>query len=155
MNEDIYIVAAHSNGQHEGASLRERILSLRGKQRREQVDVPGWAEALQPGEVIYVKGMTGSERDSFEDSMSVTGKNGTRAVSLKNFRAKLVARTVVDAQGRHLFTPSDIASLGELDATDLQTVFEVAQRLSGMTQSDVDELTGKSEDAPTDANTFA
>lgn len=128
---------------------REMILSRRGQTKRELVSVPGW------GGYVYVKGMTGSERDSFEESLAIVGKDGTRTPTLKNFRAKLVARTIVDEQGRHLFTPADIDALGELDANDLQTVFNVAQRLSGMTAADVEEMTGNSEGGPSDGNTFA
>lgn len=128
---------------------RDAILLQRGQTKRELVDVPAW------GGAVYVKGMTGAERDSFEDSLMVTLKNGTREMSIRNFRAKLVARCVVNAEGQHLFRPADIEALGELDATGLEIVLDVARRLSGMTNKDVDELTGKSESEPSDANTFA
>lgn len=144
-----------SNGASAPAlSLRDRILARRGQSRLERVDVPGWADVLEPGEAIYVKAMSGTERDKFEDSLAVIGDNGEREMNLHNFRAKLVARTVVDARGQRLFTPADVDALGQLAAADLQVVFNVAQRLAGMSKEDVKELSGKSEADPSDDSTF-
>lgn len=127
---------------------REDILARRGQVRRELVPVPGW------GGAVYVKALTGTERDKFEDSLAVLKKDGSRDLNLVNFRAKLVARTVVDERGERLFTPGDVAALGDLDAADLQEVFNVAQRLAGMSKADVEELAGNSSPAESDETTF-
>lgn len=117
---------------------REAILSRRGQAKREVVEVPGWGGAVQ------VKALTGTERDAFEESLAKRRRDGTREMNLVNFRAKLVARTVVDEHGAPLFSAQDVGLLGELDAADLQRVFDVAQRLSGMSAQDVDEITSNS-----------
>lgn len=109
----------------------------------EDVDVPEW------GGRVRVKALTGKERDALESSM-IVGKGKNKDVSLKNLRAKLVARSVVDEQDRAIFTDEDIPALGAKSAAALNRVYEVAQRLSGITQEDVDELTKNSETAPSD-----
>jgi hypothetical protein len=59
-------------------------------------------------------------------------------------RAKLVARTVVDADGEPVFSQQDVAALGELSAAALDRVFEVASRLSGLNEKDLEEMAGNS-----------
>jgi hypothetical protein len=106
--------------------------------RTEEVDVPEW------GGVVLVRGMTGTERDAFEARVVETHGKTTR-VNLVNFRAKFVASVCVDDAGQPLFTEADIAALGKKSAAALQRVFNVAQRLSGLSDEDVDELVKKSE----------
>jgi len=104
---------------------------------RELVEVPPW------GGSVYVRGLTGSERDLFEAEMVEwvgDGKNRYKQVTLENARAKLAARTICDENGKRLFTDADIRALAEKSAVGLQIVFDVAMRLSGLTQSAVEEL---------------
>ncbi len=106
-----------------------------GDRPREIVSVPEWG-----GEVI-VMGMTGSQRDSLE--ASVVSQEGRKSkLNLIGLRAKVVARSIVDEQGNCLFSEGDVVALGGKSAVALQRVFEVGQRLSGMTDSDVEELAG-------------
>jgi hypothetical protein len=113
---------------------------------RETVRVPEWG-----GEVL-VRGLTGAQRDEFEASV-VVGKGSNREVNIKNLRAKLVSLSVVDEAGALLFTDKDIDALGKKSAVALQRVFEVAQRVSGLTSADVDELSKNSEGAQSDGST--
>ena len=99
----------------------------------EQVDVPEW------GGHVFVKGMTGLERDTFEASI-VQQRGKDARVNLVNIRAKLAAATICDAEGIRLFNDKDVKALGKKSANALQRVFDVAQRLSGITEDDVDEL---------------
>ena len=105
-----------------------------------EVCIPEWGNLW-----VCVQGLTGSERDSLEASIVVQkGKNVT--ANLQNLRAKMVQRCVVDPSTRKLlFSPGDIAALGNKSATALQRVFDVARELSGMGDADVQELTGNSE----------
>jgi len=99
----------------------------------ESVHVPEWG-----GEVL-VRGLTGAQRDEFEASV-VVGKGSNRDVNIKNLRAKLVALSVVDETGALVFSDADVKALGDKSAVALQRVFEVAQRLSGLSGADVEEL---------------
>ena len=105
--------------------------------RRELVHVPEWGGSL------YVKSLTGAERDRFESSIQAT-KTGDTKLNLSNFRSKLVVLAACDSNGGRLFGDTDITALGQRNAQALQRVFEVAQRLCGMTKEDVEELTGES-----------
>lgn len=99
------------------------------------------------GGTVYVKGMTGKERDLFESTiMKVRGTK--RDLNLENLRAKLCALTICDEKGTRLFADGDVPLLAEKSATELQKVFIVAQRLSGITPEDVQELTEELKDNP-------
>lgn len=111
----------------------------------EDVHVPEW------GGWVRVRGLTGAERDAFEAEIIQTRGRETH-VNLRNIRAKLVARTIVDEEGKRIFGDADIHALGEKSARALQRVFEVAQRLSGLTDQDVEELAKNSESALPDGS---
>lgn len=101
----------------------------------EKISVPEW------GGDVYVKGMTGTERDAFEGSIvSANGKN--TSVNMVNIRAKLAAQSICDEGGTRLFDDKDIKVLGAKSATALQRIFEVAQRLSGIGDEAMQELAG-------------
>jgi ribosomal protein S21 len=107
----------------------------------EVVDVPEW------GGKVLIRGMTGAERDAFEESVMVTRGNN-RELNLRNFRAKLVARSIVDPVTKErMFSDNEIAELGKKSARALQRVFEAALRLNGMTAESVEELTKSTEEA--------
>jgi hypothetical protein len=104
---------------------------------RESVAVPEWG-----GEVL-VRGLTGQERDAYE--ATIMRLNGTNAqMNLMNARAKLVARSVIDESGERLFGDDDVALLAKKSAAALERVFNVAQRLSGLSKSDMEELSKNS-----------
>jgi hypothetical protein len=101
----------------------------------EVVDVPEW------GGKVLIRGMTGAERDAFEESVMVTRGN-SREINLRNFRAKLVALSIVDPVTKErMFSDHEVAELGKKSARALQRVFEAALRLNGMTAESVEELT--------------
>ena len=85
---------------------------------------------------LWVKTLTGSERDSFEQSM-VQKKNKP---NLNNVRARFAVLTICDEKGERLFTDNDAEALGKKSAAALDRVFEVAQRLNGFSDDDQREL---------------
>lgn len=101
----------------------------------EDVEVPEW------GGTVRVQALSGAARDQFEAAL-VAGKGKNRSVKLDNVRAKMVAASIVDADGKRLFTDADVRKLGEKSAAALQRVYTVAQRLSGLTDDDAEELAG-------------
>jgi hypothetical protein len=100
----------------------------------ETVPVPEW------GGAVLVRGISGKERDQFEVEL-IEGKGKNRDVNLRNLRAKLVAKSVVNEAGALLFGAADIDALGNKSAAALQRVYIVASRLAGLSESDVDDLT--------------
>jgi hypothetical protein len=99
----------------------------------ETVTVPEW------GGTIIVRGLTGEERDEFEASC-IRGKGRKTEVNYRNARAKLVVRSCYKPDGSRLFEEEDAPKLGKKGAAALSRVYEVAARLSGLTEDDLDEL---------------
>ena len=123
---------------------RDEILQVKDIEI-EEVEVPAW------GGSVFVKGMTGTERDAFEASIvQQRGKNAS--VNMANIRAKLASQTICDKDGLRLFTDADIKALGKKSATALQVVFDVAQRLSGISGDDVEELAKEMDANPFDGS---
>lgn len=121
---------------------RNSILSQTGR-TIEFVEVPEW------GGGVHVRSLSAYERDRFEASLQASKGNDSK-LNLSNFRSKLVVLAASDAEGNAVFADTDIGALGKTNAGALQRVFEVAQKLAGMTKADVDELTGNS-DAETES----
>jgi hypothetical protein len=113
--------------------------------KTEIVEVPEW------GGSVTVRTMTAAERDTFEAGL-VKGDGKARKTDFTNFRAKLVALTAVDPSGTRLFTDAEADQLGQKGAAPMQRLFEVAQRLNGLSQADVDDLTKNSSAAPSGAS---
>ena len=109
------------------------VLDLRDLQD-ELVDVPEWGYRLR------VRSLTGTERDAFEISL-LENRGKSREVNLSNMRAKLVAASVRKTDDGRVFTDGQVEALGKKNAAALQRVFRVAQRLSGLAEDEVDELT--------------
>lgn len=130
------------------SSIRNALLGQSGKFRYEscEVVIDGVTH------VIWFRSITGAERDNFEESIlkekikySAGGKKvRRREVTHDNIRAKLIALTACQGEGQPvpLFSPDDVRSLGEVDASVLDPLFEVASRMAGMTNDDVKELEG-------------
>jgi hypothetical protein len=113
----------------------------------EVVDVPEW------GGAVTIRALSGTERDRFEtESVSYgrTNQGGLQisGVQTNNVRARLVALSVIDADGKRMFSDKDVLALGDKSAAALNRVFEAAQRLSRISQRDVEELTADLKGGP-------
>lgn len=95
-----------------------------------RVNVPEWG-----GEVI-IRVMSGYVRDKYEESC--IGKNG--GTNLANVRAKMVAASLVDEEGKLLFSESDVIKLGKKSSKALDRIFIECQKLNSYSDSDVEEL---------------
>lgn len=101
----------------------------------EDVDVPEW------GGTVRVRGLNGAERDKFEAAFAAAGKD--KAKGYEMVRARLAAACIVDESGKRLFHGDAVTRrLGEKSAVALNRVFEVASRLSGLSEEDAEELAG-------------
>ncbi len=112
----------------------------------EDVEVPEW------GGTVRVRALTGAERDALEASV-VEQRGKKTKTNLKDFRAKLVARSVVNEAGQLAFSESDIKLLSQKNAGALDKVATVASKLSGMSEDDVEELTEGFEEDPSEEPT--
>jgi hypothetical protein len=123
-----------------GFKMGEKILTMEDIEAatdisKKLVRVPEWNGS------VWVFGMTSKERDDFEQTMiEIKGKNTTR--NMANIRARLCARCIrTDSTGsKRMFKADNIEKLGQKSARAVDRIFTVAQRLSGMSSEDVDEL---------------
>ena len=105
------------------------------------------------GDVI-VQGLTGKQRDAFEASCIQT-KGSRRTLNLVDSRAKLVMLSVINPDGSRMFQSSDVAQLSAMPAFIVDRLFSVAQRLSGITEQEIEDLgkllgEGPDEPSPSD-----
>ena len=109
---------------------------------------------FEKGEGVYVRQMTGRERDTFEQSIISFDKKGNVERKTQDFRAKLAVCTVCDAEGDLLFKPEDAEMLSmNISAARLEEIVKVAQKINGMSSEDVEELTKKSKGGRTASST--
>lgn len=101
---------------------------------REEVDVPEW------GGVVLMRGLTGSERDLYEQSIVSVGTGGKVDMKLVNFRARLVSLCMIGEDGNHLASEEELAGKS---AIVINRLFDIAQRLSGMKDNAVEEAKDK------------
>lgn len=127
---------------HELLSLRDQILRADDAQA-ERVHVSEW------GVDVWVRGLTGAERDAIEDSMV----KGRGKIDLGNFRARLLVKTVVDEDGKRIFNDEDATALGAKSAAALERLVNVAMRLAGIRAGDVEELAKNSAPGPSEGST--
>lgn len=99
---------------------------------RERVDVPEW------GDFVFVRGMNGAERDSWETELAKAGKDdevdsvAAGADASSSFRASVLVRCFCDDKGDRLFADADAAALGKKSGKALDRAFDIARRLSGI-----------------------
>jgi hypothetical protein len=115
---------------------REQILQLAGKRTIQKIDVPEW------GGEVYIRELLGKERDRLEASVLATNGNNKKS-NTENLRARLVVLAVVDENGNRLFSDEDAKTVGTLGVKGLQRAFIMAQRLSGLSDEEIEELTVK------------
>src|SRR4051812_49072710 len=86
------------------------------------------------GGSVKVRELTAGARDRFEEQHL----KAKRA----NFRARLVAWTVVDDDGVRLFDDNDLLSLASMPASTLDPIAEAATRVNALSTAEVEELEG-------------
>jgi hypothetical protein len=111
---------------------KENIISAYDS-RIEPVDVPEW------GGMVYVKTMTGTERDLF-DRMVLEGRGSDKNANIRNFRAKICVCCLCDSEGTRLFTDGEIEALGKKSSIVLDRISEVASKMNALGRADIEEL---------------
>lgn len=106
---------------------------------QETVAVPEWG-----GDVI-IRGMTGTERDAFE---ALVRPGGT--LDLRNYRSRLLVRVLVNESGTRIFTDAQASELGKRSAAVIDRLYDVAARLSGLSDAAQEEMEGNSEEPTED-----
>lgn len=97
----------------------------------EKVDVPEWSGH------VFVRCMTGRERDEFESS--ITGSK-TGKTNLSDFRAKFAAMVICDESGKRIFSNDDIIVLSEKSGAALDRIFDAGKKLNRIGEQEQREL---------------
>jgi hypothetical protein len=106
---------------------------------------------LGKDEYVYVRQMTGRERDKFEQSLIKRTRDSKGKVTgyeqaLDDFRAKLAVCSVCDEQGNLLLQPNDYPQLSQMmSAARLEKIVNESQKLNAITEEDKEELIKNSE----------
>lgn len=127
---------------------REKLLE-RHKFKIEKVE-------LGDGDFIYVRQMSGHEKDRFEQTLLLEVKQADGSITydraMDDFRAKLASCTVCDEDGVLLLSPDDAAVLSRnITAARLEVIINVAQELNKITQSEKEKMV-KNSDADRNGN---
>jgi hypothetical protein len=98
---------------------------------------------LGKGDFVFVRQMTGRERDKFEQSLIKENKNveGGFEKALEDFRAKLAVCTVCDEDGKLVLSPSDAPILSQMmSAARLEKIVNTAQDMNKITEEDKENI---------------
>ena len=106
---------------------KEQILNADDRASIE-TNVPEW------GGSVYVRVMSGTERESFEREWTSTEEK-----LLPQYKVKLLRRCLCDDKGETLFTNEDLAALGEKNALVLDRLFTECMKLNGFAKDSVEE----------------
>jgi hypothetical protein len=108
---------------------------------------------------VFVREMTGHEKDVWEQSMLKQKPSGNKnkgveyETTLEDFRAKLAVVTVCDADGNLLFKPEDAKVLNKMmSATNMERIVTAAQKLNAISEQEKEELLKNSEADQTDSS---
>jgi len=108
-----------------------------------QVDLGG-------NQIVFVRQMTGREREQFENLLVKKISKGGKVVdyqqSMGDFRAKLAVNCLCDEKGKNLMQPGDYATLSQnMSASKLTKIADAAGKLNGITEEDKEELVKNSD----------
>jgi len=101
--------------------------------KSEVIEVPEW------GGSVTIRRMTGGERDAYEADI-FESKGAQLQLKRENFRAKLIARCLVDDNGERMFSDGEIAALSKKSAAALDRLFAACQRINGMTAAEQEKI---------------
>jgi hypothetical protein len=123
------------------ALSKTAILAAKDTKLSDPVSVPEW------GGDVFVKTLTGTERDAFEDAYAEN--------KMKAFRCRFLVLTLCDDKGQRLFEDADVAELGKKSSVVINRLFEAAWKHNAFTNEAVESLGEGSPDGQSGGSTSA
>jgi hypothetical protein len=110
---------------------------------------------FEDGDFVYVRQMTGHERDAFEGTLLKKKRDTKGTVSFEqnteDYRAKLAVQTICDEKGELLMDEKDWSILSHnMSAKRLETIINKAQELNKISEEDKEALVKNLEPDPDD-----
>ena len=121
------------------ALSKAKILAAKDVKLSEAVPVPEW------GGDVYIRTISGTERDKFEEAYSEQ--------KMKAFRVRFLVMTLADESGERLFADADIDALGGKSSVVINRLFDKAWQHNAFTDEAVDALGNDSPTAPSESST--
>ena len=109
--------------------------------RKEKIAVPEW------GGDVFLRVLTGTDRDRFEESYSEQ--------KMKAFRIRFLLLALCDEAGQRLFADDEGDVLGKKSSVVINRLFEAGWKLNAFTQEAVDALGEDSQPVPSGDSTSA
>ena len=108
--------------------------------KTEEVYVAEW------GGTILMKTMMGHERDKFESGILATRKKG-KPIDVQGVKVRMIILCAVDTDGKPIFDMRDLQMLNHKSSKAIDQLFQVAQRMNGFDDDEIEELAGNSDAA--------
>lgn len=121
---------AKPNGAAPAASLLRDTILAADDMRSEAVEMPEW------GVTVHVRTLSLGDREDFEGEAGPIDAGASNAESV----ARIVAMTAFDAGGDRIFGVEDIPALAGKASRPLMRLFNVADRLNRITESQIGAL---------------
>lgn len=91
---------------------------------------------------IRMRGLTGSELTEYQKSLTIHTKDGKSRTNMTRAMAKLVLLCACNEDGSPYFDKSELIKVDGMPAATLMPLFEAAQKLCGLSDDDIKEMTG-------------
>ena len=103
----------------------------------EPVFIPEWQGT------VLIQALTPAQAAVAREFGHIWGRGGRPHARLQKLRAKMVALSVVDENGRLVFSPDDIEALSEKHCAALERILDVVRRMSGVSDERARQLVWK------------
>jgi hypothetical protein len=130
-------------------NLRQTLLAQRPR-RTKTLAFPTEL-GLPPGSQFTVKAWTAKERSQFETSFR-TRSGKPRPDRLREMYERLVIDTLIDDDGRPVFTLDDLPRLKEMDSALIHCIATAAAELNHIDDDDLEEMAKNSSTIPADSS---
>jgi hypothetical protein len=123
------------------ALSKKAILAAKDVKLDGPVPVPEW------GGDVFIKTLSGTERDAFEDSYA--------SDKMRNFRSRFLVLTLCDESGDRLFADGEVEQLGKKSAIVINRLFDKAWAVNAFRTEDVEALGKDSPSVQSEGSTSA
>lgn len=94
-----------------------------------------------PRGALRMRGLTGAELTEYQKKLTILTRDGKSRTNMHRAMAKLILACACNEDGSPFFDQSDLIKLDSLPAATLMPLFEAAQKLCGLSDNDVKEMT--------------